>query len=396
MSKKISSFILALILLVSAFAAGSAAAAGYDYILDEEGVLSGSQLEKLNDTANNIYRQTGVDVILKLTSGLEGDDIIAYSEEIDGLGSGSENCIVLAIGLEWYVYYTGSVGEFMNDDIEQELFDAYFEEETYAGGIDAYLRKANELILNNLDIESAPTDVTGTDEDPDGKRSRLVDFAGLLTQEEFESLEDLLDSVSKNKKIDIVICTVDSTDGKSVEAYADDMFDYAGYGYGADRDGVLLLISMEGRDWHVSTHGFGKKAFSVSKIQDIGGQIRGDLSSGKYFSAFYTFVELCGETIDNARSGAGPLSLLWIPISLVIGFIIALIVVGAMKSKLKTVRSQAAANCYVVPGSMVVTDNLDLFLYSSVTRTERPKEKDDSGSHTSSSGAEHGGSGGKF
>lgn len=94
-----------------------------------------------------------------------------------------------------------------------------------------------------------------------------------------------------------------------------------------------------------------------------------------------------------------PLSLIWIPVSVIIGFIIALIAVGVMKSKLKTVRFKTTANSYLKKGSLNITDSSDLFLYRTVNRTAKPKDNEGSGgssTHTSSSGATHGGGSGKF
>ena len=95
------------------------------------------------------------------------------------------------------------------------------------------------------------------------------------------------------------------------------------------------------------------------------------------------------------------MSWIWIPISLVAGIVLSLIVVGTMKSKLKTVRFQAAANNYVKAGSMNLTESRDIFLYNTMTKTK--KEKNDSSSsgggsstHTTSSGSTAGGGGGKF
>ena len=68
-----------------------------------------------------------------------------------------------------------------------------------------------------------------------------------------------------------------------------------------------------------------------------------------------------------------------------------------MKSKLKTVRAQAAAGNYLKKDSLTVTERSDLFLYYTVTRTEREKESSSgSSTHTSSSGTTHGGKSGKF
>lgn len=164
---------------------------------------------------------------------------------------------------------------------------------------------------------------------------------------------------------------------------------------------------MEDRDWYVSTCGYGITAFTDAGIEYIGEQIKSDLSDGKYASAFDSYAELCDDFITQARTDkpydngnlpSKPLSLIWIPIAIVIGFVLAKIIVGSMKSKLKTVREQAAANSYVRSNSMNITDNRDMFLYNTITRTARPKNDSSSGSstHTSSSGTTHGGGGGKF
>lgn len=77
---------------------------------------------------------------------------------------------------------------------------------------------------------------------------------------------------------------------------------------------------------------------------------------------------------------------------------LALIIVGSMKGKLKSVHSQAAANSYMKKDSLNVTESTDLFLYHNMTRTEKKKESSSEGSstHTSSSGTTHGGGSGKF
>lgn len=81
-----------------------------------------------------------------------------------------------------------------------------------------------------------------------------------------------------------------------------------------------------------------------------------------------------------------------------IGFLIAIIAVSVMKSKLKSVRRQPAASSYIRPDSFQVTQSQDIFLYRNVTRTARPKDTGSSsgGGHISSSGRSHGGSSGKF
>lgn len=235
---------------------------------------------------------------------------------------------------------------------------------------------------------------------------RVVDTAQLLSDSEREALASRLNEISLRQNMDVVVATTDTTDGCSVAEYADRLYDEYGFGCGEQRDGLLLLISMEERDWYISTCGYGITAFTDAGIEYIGKQIRSDLSAGSYAAAFQSYAELCDDFITQAKSGTPynksnlprePLSLVWIPIAAVVGFVIAKIIVGNMKGKLKTVRKQAAANSYVKDGSMSITDSRDLFLYHTVTRSEKPKSSSSSSStHTSSSGTTHGGGGGKF
>lgn len=84
---------------------------------------------------------------------------------------------------------------------------------------------------------------------------RLADQEELLTTEEQEELLARLDEISERQQCDVVIVTVASIEGKTATEYADDYFDYQGYGYGEKSDGILLLVGMKERVWAISTHG---------------------------------------------------------------------------------------------------------------------------------------------
>ena len=237
---------------------------------------------------------------------------------------------------------------------------------------------------------------------------RLVDNADLLTNIEKTSLLLQLDNISEKQKMDIVVVTTDSLEGYTPMEYADDFFDYNGYGYGENRDGILLLISMEDNDWYISTTGYGITAVTDAGREYMSQQFLPYLSDGDYAKAFSTYAQLCDEFIAMAKAGepfdVGNLPKepfkIWfnVLIALGIGFVFAIIVVLYMKSKLKSVRFQPAASSYVRNGSMNITQSGDFFLYSHLDRRARPKDNDSGGSstHTSSSGSTHGGGGGKF
>lgn len=238
--------------------------------------------------------------------------------------------------------------------------------------------------------------------------SRLMDDADLLTDSEETSLLSQLDNISENQEMDIVVVTTDSLEGYTPQEYADNVFDYCGYGIGDNRDGLLLLVSIEDNDWHISTSGYAITAFTDAGREYMSEQFLPYLSDGEYYKAFSTYADLCDQFITQAKTDepydVGNLPKepfkIWfnVLIALGIGFVFAIIVVLYMKSKLKSVRFQPAASSYVRNGSMNVTQSGDFFLYSHLDRRARPKDNDSGGSstHTSSSGSTHGGGGGKF
>lgn len=237
---------------------------------------------------------------------------------------------------------------------------------------------------------------------------RLVDDADLLTDSEESDLLSKLDEISERQYCDVAIVTVDSLDGKTARAYADDFFDYNGYGMGNDDSGILLLISMEYRDWAISTYGFGIQAFTDAGQEYITEQILPDLSDGNYAASFNQFAALADRFLTQAKTGnpydygnlpKGPLSLLWTLVAIGAGLLIAWIIVSIMKSSLKSVQPKNNASDYVRNGSMHLTVAQDMFLYRTVSRSARPKSSSSSGgssTHSSSSGRSHGGSSGKF
>ena len=234
---------------------------------------------------------------------------------------------------------------------------------------------------------------------------RMNDSAEVLTEDEDNELEASLEELSVRQSFDVVIATIESlesVDYDSMEAYADDLYDFCQFGYGSDMDGVLLLVSVGDRKWHISTCGYGITAFTDAGIQYLGEQMTPDMADGDYAAAFRTFIQWTDAYVTAAREGhpydvdnmpKEPFSIVYLGVALVIGLITALIVTGVMKSRLKSVAPQRDATDYVRQGSMKLTNQRDLYLYREIHRTERPKETDSGSSGGSST---HGGGGGSF
>jgi len=254
--------------------------------------------------------------------------------------------------------------------------------------------------------------------DPDSF-TLLVDEAGLLSEDEAAALLEKLTALSAKWKNDIAIVTVDSIGDASPMEFADDWFDYGGYGRAegsaiTEGDGLLLLLNMGERDWWISTKGYAITAFTDAGIEYLGDRLKADgLSSGDYANAFNGFAGWCDQFFEQAetgkpydtgslpqakRTGADYAAILVVCFGA--GALIASFVTKGMKAKLKTVRKKQQAADYMRPGSLQVIYANEQFLYKNVTRVKQESSSSSGGggssTHSSSSGSSHGGGGGKF
>lgn len=259
---------------------------------------------------------------------------------------------------------------------------------------------------------------------------RVVDDADILTSQEEMDLTELVNEISERQQFDVVIATVNDLNGNNIDDFAADYYDYGGYGMGDNYDGVLLLISMEEREWFILTTGYAMDVLNDYDLDNLGDEIVPYLSSGDYAGAFETFAKRCDEEIQYANEGgddgiiyeeeyeyededvmyedvykddgAKPSVVGALVAGLVLGFVPVLIMQGSLKS----VRMQNAAANYEKRETRKITLRRDTFLYHTVNRVPRETENHTSsrsggrsGGSTSfrgSSGRSHGGRGGGF
>lgn len=241
-----------------------------------------------------------------------------------------------------------------------------------------------------------------------GKKS-VIDDAGLIKASDEKKLDKKIKNIQKDK-FDVVILTVKSLDGKSAQDYADDYYDNNDYGLDNEKSGVLFLVSKGDRKYHISTKGAGIKAFTDYGIGRIKEEIRPYLSDGDYFNACDEFLNITKDFVKAYKDGTpydtdNPYNeeidyVILEVIALVIAFVIALISVGIMRLRMNTAKPKGTAMEYIKKGSFKLTSEKDIFMYSTVTKTAKPKDNDNSAggstTHVSSSGSEHGGGGGSF
>lgn len=253
---------------------------------------------------------------------------------------------------------------------------------------------------------------------------KVHDQANLFTDEEEQLLAEQIAALIAKHQIDIVVVTTEDARGLSEVEYADDFYDYNGYGYdeagaefGTDRDGFLFLIDMDNRNIYISTRGGVIGLYNDYAIERLLDAAYPYVSDGEYYECARAFLQKADSIADSRAAyrggnGASPaptpvgtsrLNLELVGMSLLGGIGVALAVVLIMLFFHK--RSLSATlhgGGYVPHGGIAETHRQDIFVNTYTTRTAIPQESSGGGggggssSHTSSSGGSHGGGGRSF
>lgn len=423
-------------------------------LVDDADLLTEAEKYELVSELDRISLENDIDLVVVTALTLDGENTLEYAERYydeKGYGFDKENDgVILLINLEdsdWGMVASGLPSVVLSAEVIESVADRFLKSLDTSGFAACFLEYAYsvEYVWNNGRVPTNP--VIGVDEPveatddlsenefytskpdiienpqtaedyeklgrPAPKRlsPRLVDDADLLTSVEEEELLARLDAISEKYQQDLVIITNYSLNDKSATEFADDFFDYHGYGFGQDSSGILLLISMEYRDWALSTSGSAIKTFTDAGQTYMTENFLSYISDENYDKGFHKFIDLSENFLEQARTGQPydygnmpkkPLAWYWLPITLAVSFLIALGIQRSMKSKLKSVRRQEAADDYIRMNSFQLSDQRDLFLYKNVSRTIKPETSSSGGggggsrTHSSSSGSSHGGSSGKF
>ena len=400
--KKFLTFIIASLIVFTSFINIHADDFSYDEHIvlgeNESIILDSEEKIELENDLNQIKDNYNIDIYFIFDSLISDEEFDAYLESFENQSVDDENNVLLLINKNyWQIEAVGPNQDIVNNNV-QEIYSSFVNDFQidYKDGIITYYQKVVSLI-NNLNYTSSVDKVSG--------RPQIVDFADLLSSSEEEELIDLFSQVYTKQGIYLVGVITNSINGLSPMQYADDFLDYNNY----PSNSCLLLVSMEDRDWYISTTGNAIDILNDEDIYRIGDFVVDELANEDYYSAFSVFAKKVSDDISNYNnpsynpdtntSQTFTIKNIWIGLG--IGLFVTLITMLILRGQLKSVRTKHFASDYIVKNSFAITGYADMFLNKHVTRTAKPKDNDSSSGgggsfHTSSSGISHGGGGGKF
>ena len=241
----------------------------------------------------------------------------------------------------------------------------------------------------------------------------ITDDAGILTSDENSELEAYAQSVSETYGVGVYIVIVNDYSDYYDDPYETAYQIYHEYtlGEGDDRDGLILLLSMDNRKFATFFYGpqaeyafdaYGQELLEHYFLDDFRADdwangCRHFLSGCEYFlsqAADGAPIREDDYSSDSDSSGSSFRVISWRVIGLIAfgSMFFSLIVCVLLKSKMKSVRKASAANAYV-SGDLNLTASHDQFTHTTETRTRIERESSSGGSHAESGGGGSGRSG---
>ena len=405
MTKKIFAILVAVIVCLSM--ALSASAYTSQYVYDPEYNLSDSELVDLNNYASSIEYQSGYALIFCIISDNGGMTNEEYAEEAYYSYTDSNDAVVFVHNEteKVYNYYVaGDEKGIFSEVVINAMKTAYDTNESYYGGIMGFYAAAETAIENGGSANLPEGDNVPT-EKPDSDKSDfvlvertlplVVDQADIIPDDVENDLLTRCETIATEYEMEVAIVTTNDFEGKSAQAYADDFYDFNGYGYGENDDGMLVVYKpgAEGeREIWITTHGNGSTFFFQGIREGIIADMKDYLIAEDYENAFNTYLNRAEEQLKPGTP------VIWLFVLALVGAVVGLFITGSMTAKNKSVVAQNQAKVYTRQGSMMVTGAQDVYAYSFVDT--RPKQtsdnSNDDSTHTSSSGRTHSGSGAKF
>ena len=234
----------------------------------------------------------------------------------------------------------------------------------------------------------------------------VTDEAGILSDQEWSELEARAEEISLKYKCGVYIIVLDDfTDyvyDDTVYEAAKTFYQEYSLGYGEEKSGELLLLSMEDRDYTLVAYGYGNTAFTDYGKDKLTAVFLDDFGDDEWYNGFSDYLEKSDSMLQAARAGhpldvdSNPLiRLAGIGISLLVGCVVAFVIaVWVSDRMMKSVSAKTKADAYLAAGSMEITGREDHFTHTTEVRTKIERSSESGGTTVDSDGFS--GKSGKF
>jgi uncharacterized protein len=237
----------------------------------------------------------------------------------------------------------------------------------------------------------------------------VVDAADILTFEQWERLLARAEAISHQHRCDVIIITIDEmTDDDGAYEWAIYIYEEYNYGYGVQKSGILLFLSMAERDYALIAYGFGNTAFT-----DHGKNVMLDRhilplhADNRYYEAFNVYLDKADEYLAMARAG-NPFDkntdnymstedfLYRLAAVIILPSLLAIFICHRWQNQMKTAVKATTAHNYIPANGFRLTGQSDNFLYRTTTQTKIENNNTSRSGGTTKDSRGYSGRSGKF
>ena len=440
MKKRMTALLTAL-LLALALCVPAMAAVEYGAIYDETEELGSVELTYQGEqTLPQLTESLGIDLRVDVFTdeGVEDSsvsDIAVYIYENSGYGCGEKrdgvSLTLLLRGTEdgaytlsetdWCVYTLldaarGSAQEL--SDVVRDAVSPYMVQRAWNGedmtmsatALSQAVDAMAESVENYLQADASP-DVTGGDaearapEHTGADMNYIFDLSDQLSFEEWAELEARASDISQRHNCGVYVAFVDDFTeyggGNDVYKTTYQLYHANELGMGENRDGIIILLSMDERDYAMFVYGeYAEYAFDEYGKEKLEEQFLGDFGENDWYGGISNYLDACEEYLTKADAGK-PVRRpywIWFVISAGCSCLAAGTVCLWLLRKMKSVHQKAEADAYLTAGGLHLTKQYDRYTHTTETRTKIQKESSggSGGSTYSESGGGGSGRSGKF
>ena len=277
--------------------------------------------------------------------------------------------------------------------------------------VEAMSQTAEDYILTNCPPESSGAGTPATppaseaSETPEESESDSIgmqyvfDISNLLSYEEWEELETRAADISNRQHCGVYFALVDDyTDYGDGDVYevTYQLYHGSGLGFGTNRDGIIVLLSMEKRDYATFVYGeYAQYAFDEFGQEKLEQRFLEDFGYDDWYGGISNYLDACNEFLSRANEGKPVRSSPWPMVAVAVG--IACLIAGGicyfLLRSMKSVHQKKEADVYLTGDGLHLTQQYDRYTHTTETRTKIEKP---SSSTSSESGGGGSGRSGKF
>lgn len=277
--------------------------------------------------------------------------------------------------------------------------------ESMAAATEDYILTATPETPADPETPEVPDTPAEPEDDDSITMEYVFDAADILPYEEWAELEARAADISKRQHCGVYFALVDD-----YTVIADDVYEatYQIYhelelGSGEDRDGIIVLLSMDNRKYAMFVYGeYAEYAFDTYGQDELEGRFLGFFGYDDWYGGITHYLDACDEFLTTADAG-DPVRLsyweyFWEYFPAVA--ILACLPTGSiciwLMRGMKSVRQKKEANAYLTEGGLHLTQQYDRYTHTTETRTKIQEESSSGGSTCSESGGGGSGRSGSF